>query len=120
MDYSEFNGLGLLGQSIKQIKEDNIQPVLLKYDDFLENRSNIDNELTLFIEKNKDKVPEKTPNNIDKFLEYFLNNNNEEYYNGIKTLESRILTLDNALTILKNEYELAKGELKQNDITYTH
>ena len=105
MDYSEFNGLGLLGQSIKQIKEDDIQPVLPKYDDFLENRSTIDNELTLFIEKNKDKVPEKTPNNIDKFLEYFLNNNNEEYYNGIKTLESRILTLDNAFTILKNEYD---------------
>ena len=54
MDYSEFNGLGLLGQSIKQIKEDNIQPVLLKYDDFLENRSTIDDELTQFIEKNKE------------------------------------------------------------------
>lgn len=105
MDYSEFNGQGLLGQHIKQIKEDNIQPALQKYDDFLENRINMDNELTIFMEKNKDKIPEKTPNSMDTFLEYFLNNNNESCYNGIKTLESRINTLDNAITILKNEYD---------------
>ena len=103
MNYNEFNGLGLLGQSIQYIKETNTVPVMTKYEDFLENRSQMDKSFTELIEK-KNKIPTDTISSIDKFLEYFLNNVNESNYTNIKTLEQRILTLDKALNILKNEY----------------
>ena len=32
----------------------------------------------------------------------------------------KVDVLQDWISILENEYELAKGELKQNDITYTH
>ena len=41
---------------------------------------------------------------MDRFLEYFLNNNNENNYSSIKTLEQRLTTFDKAFSILKIEY----------------
>ena len=103
MNYNEFNGLGLLGQSIQYIKETNTVPVITKYEDFLENRSQMDKSFAELIDK-KSQIPIPTISSIDTFLEYFLNNVSESNYTNIKSLEQRILTLDKALNILKNEY----------------
>jgi hypothetical protein len=103
MNYNEFNGLGLLGQSIQFIKETNNEPIQTKYEEFVEKRNKMDESFIELIEK-KSQIPNKTSTSIDKFLEYFLNNVKESNYNNIKILEQRILTLDKALIILKNEY----------------
>jgi hypothetical protein len=104
MNYSEFNGLGLLGQAIQRIGETSEHPDLQKYDDFLEKRKNLDKKFTEFIENKKEKNTEHNSNSMDRFLEYFLNNNNENNYSSIKTLEQRITTFDKAFSILKTEY----------------
>jgi len=104
MNYSEFNGLGLLGQAIHRIGETSEQPILQKYDDFLEKRNNVDKKFSEFIENKKEKNTEHLPNTMDQFLEYFLNNNNENNYSSIKTLEQRLTTFDKAFSILKIEY----------------
>ena len=103
MNYNEFNGLGLLGQSIQYIKETNTEIVQTKYEEFIENRNKMDDSFTKLIEKKK-LIPPNSSNSIDTFLVYFLNNVNDSNYNNIKTLEQRISTLDKALIILKNEY----------------
>jgi hypothetical protein len=103
MNYNEFNGLGLLGQSIQYIKETNTVPTITKYEDFLENRSKMDKSFAELIDK-KSQIPIPTISPIDTFLEYFLNNVSESNYTNIKSLEQRILTLDKAFNILKNEY----------------
>lgn len=103
MNYNEFNGLGLLGQSIQCIKETNTELVRPTYDEFLENRQSMDETFTELLDK-KTKIEPHISNSIDMFMEYFLNNVNETHYDSIKILEQRILTLDKALIILKNDY----------------
>jgi len=103
MNYNEFNGLGLLGQSIQCIKESDINFVQPKYDEYIENRTNMDKTFSELIKK-KSQISIPTISSIDIFLEYYLNNVSESNYTNIKSLEQRILTLDKALNILKNEY----------------
>jgi len=103
MNYNDFNGLGLLGQSIQCIKESNTELVRPTYEEFLENRQAMDETFTELIDK-KSKIDPHISNSIEIFMEYFLNNVNETNYDSIKILEQRILTLDKALIILKNDY----------------
>ena len=103
MNYNEFNGLGLLGQSIQCIKETDKNVVLTKYEEFLESRTQMDKTFSELLQKKSLLSPNDT-NLINTFLEYFLNNVNNNHYESIKTLEQRILTLDKAFHILIKEY----------------
>ena len=103
MNYAEFNGLGLLGQTIKCINEKKEEISGSSYEEFVEKRVHIANELKQFIEK-QEKLSDIVSNSMDKFMEFYSNNLNDTHYEAIKTLEQRLTTLDKAAVILNNEY----------------
>ena len=103
MNYAEFNGLGLLGQTIKCINEKKEDISVSSYEEFVEKRVHFANELKQFIEK-QEKLTDIQSNSMDKFMEFYINNLNDTHYDAIKTLEQRLTTLDKATTILNNEY----------------
>ena len=103
MNYSEFNGLGLLGQHIKCINEKKNDISINSYEEFVEKRIQFGNELKQFIEK-QEKLTDIGSNSMDKFMEFYINNLDDTHYTAIKTLEQRLITLDKANNILNNEY----------------
>ncbi len=103
MNYAEFNGLGLLGQTIKCINEKKEDISVSSYEEFVEKRVHFVNELKQFIEK-QEKLTDVNSNSMDKFMEFYINNLTDRHYDAIKMLEQRLTTLDKATAILNNEY----------------
>jgi hypothetical protein len=107
MNYAEFNGLGLLGQPILCINEneENGGGPPITYDELMETRNELSASLDEFIENKKQTKEDNGINDaIAAFKLFYEENVRGEQYEQLVQLDHRINTLDRAIVILHNEY----------------
>jgi len=118
MNYAEFNGLGLLGQTIKCINEKETTELSISsttYDGFMETRNELSSQIEQFIEQ-KNKKPDSNDaiNAIETFKLFFEENVNAALYETLTPMEHRITTLDRAIHILNEEYTKRHSKIMES------
>jgi hypothetical protein len=96
---SHINGLGLLGQTIKNIKEEDITKEIKSYEEYTQYRKEEEKNFLGKFEKFKEKNDK-----LKEFLETHLNQYKFENDTKLKLLEQRINTIEKANSILKTDF----------------
>lgn len=106
---NQINGLGLLGQTIKNIKEENSNKEIKSYEEYTEYRKE---QEKIFLGK-FEKFEEKN-NKLKVFLETHYNQYKFENDTKLKFLEQRINTIEKANNILKTDFTEILNDFKKN------
>ena len=106
---NQINGLGLLGQTIKNIKEEDSNKEIKSYEEYTEYRKE---QEKIFFGK-FEKFEEKN-NKLKIFLETHYNQYKFENDNKLKFLEQRINTIEKANNILKTDFTEILNDFKKN------
>lgn len=96
---SHINGLGLLGQTIKNIKEEDITKEIKSYEEYTQYRKEEEKNFLGKFEKFEEKNDK-----LKEFLETHLNQYKFENDTKLKLLEQRINTIEKANSILKTDF----------------
>ena len=111
---NQINGLGLLGQTIKNIKEENLNNETKSLEEYTKYRKE---EESNFLGK-FEKIEEKN-NKLKEFLETHYYQSKSENDTRLVILEQRINTIEKAVSILKTDYIEIVNNFKKN-IEETH
>lgn len=111
---NQINGLGLLGQTIKNIKEENLNNETKSLEEYTKYRKE---EESNFLGK-FEKIEEKN-NKLKEFLEIHYYQSKSENDTRLVILEQRINTIEKAVSILKTDYIEIVNNFKKN-IEETH
>jgi hypothetical protein len=106
---NQVNGLGLLGQTIKNIKEEDSNKEIKSYEEYTHYRKQ---EETKFLGK-FEKFEEKN-DKLKIFLETHYNQYKFENDSKLKFLEQRINTIEKANNILKTDFNEILNDFKKN------
>lgn len=106
---NQINGLGLLGQTIKNIKEEDSNKEIKSYEEYTNYRKE---EETKFLGK-FEKIEEQN-NKLKDFLETHYNQYKFDDDSKLKFLEQRINTIDKANNILKTDFNEILNNFKKN------
>ena len=111
---SSINGLGLLGQPIHKIQEDDISlnKIDVTYNEYTDGRKADTDEFIKKFDKEETTKPAKAIENPIYLL--FLNLYNTMAHEHNPVLEQRILTTEKAIHYLQNEYNEATQSFHQN------
>ena len=106
---SHINGLGLLGQTIKNIKEEDITKEIKSYEEYTQYRKEEEKKFLGNFEKFEEKNDK-----LKEFLETHLNQYKFENDTKLKFLEQRINTIEKANSILKTDFTEILNDFKKN------
>lgn len=108
---SSINGLGLLGQTIHKIQEDDICPDKIEksYNEYTDGRKADTDEFSRKFDKEETTKPTENPTHL-LFLSFY--NTIAHEHNSV--LEQRILTTEKAQHYLQNEYDEIIQSFHQN------
>jgi hypothetical protein len=106
---SHINGLGLLGQTIKNIKEEDITKEIKSYEEYTQYRKEEEKNFLGKFEKFEEKNDK-----LKEFLETHLNQYKFENDTKLKLLEQRINTIEKANSILKTDFTEIINDFKKN------
>ena len=106
---SQINGLGLLGQTIKNIKEEDITKEIKSYEEYTQYRKEEEKNFLGKFEKFEEKNDK-----LKEFLETHLNQYKFENDTKLKLLEQRINTIEKANSILKTDFTEIINDFKKN------
>jgi hypothetical protein len=108
---SSINGLGLLGQPIHKIQEDDISPDKIEksYNEYTDGRKADTDEFSRKFDKEETAKPVENPIHL-LFLSFY--NTMAHEHNPV--LEQRILTTEKAQHYLQNEYDETTQSFRQN------
>ncbi len=119
MNYAEFNGLGLLGQPILCINENeeggSIGGPPINYEELIETRNELSASLEEFLE-NKKQTKDETgiTDAIAAFKLFYEEHVRGEHYEKLVQLDHRITTLDRAIVILHAEFNKRHSSLLES------
>jgi len=106
---NQINGLGLLGQTIKNIKEEDSNKEIKSYEEYTEYRKEEEKNFLGKFEKFEEKN-----NKLKIFLETHYNQYKFENDTKLKFLEQRINTIEKANNILKTDFTEILNDFKKN------
>jgi hypothetical protein len=106
---NQINGLGLLGQTIKSIKEEGTTKDIKSYEEYTEYRKEEENKFLGKFEKFNQKNDK-----LKEFLEKHYNQYKFENDTKLKFLEQRIHTIEKANNILKTDFTEIVNDFKKN------
>ena len=106
---NQINGLGLLGQTIKNIKEEDSNKEIKSYEEYTEYRKEQEKQFLGKFQKFEEKN-----NKLKVFLETHYNQYKFENDSKLKFLEQRINTIEKANNILKTDFTEILNDFKKN------
>ena len=106
---SQINGLGLLGHTIKNLKEEDINNEIKSYEEYVQYRKEEEKKFLGKFEKFEGKN-----NKLKEFLEAHYNQYKFENDDKIKLLEQRINIIEKANSCLKTDFTEILNNFKKN------
>ncbi len=106
---NQINGLGLLGQTIKSIKEEDITKDIKSYEEYTEYRKDEEKKFLGVFEKLSEKNDK-----LKEFLEKHYNQYKFENDTKLKFLEQRMQTIEKANHILKTDFTEILNDFKKD------